>query len=54
MLMRRFTIVCLLTALFGMGLAILVAEASRPSGDWRDNRPVACTAATGPCARPHR
>jgi hypothetical protein len=29
MLARRFTIVCLLTALFGMLFAILVAEASR-------------------------
>ncbi len=54
MLMRRFTIVCLLTALFGMGLAILVAEASRPSGNWRDSRPVACTSATGPCSKLHR
>ena len=31
MLARRFTIVCLLTTLFGMIFAILVAEASRPS-----------------------
>lgn len=30
MLARRFTIVCLITALFGIGLAMLVAE-SRPS-----------------------
>jgi hypothetical protein len=29
MLARRFTIVCLLMTLFGMGLAILVADASR-------------------------
>ncbi len=35
MLARRFTIVCLLTALFGMLFAILVAEASR-SGRARD------------------
>ena len=30
MLARRFTIVCLIAALFGIGLAMLVAE-SRPS-----------------------
>ena len=29
MLARRFTIVCLLVAVFGMSLAILVAEKSR-------------------------
>lgn len=29
MLARRFTIVCLLIALFGMGMSILVAEKSR-------------------------
>lgn len=29
MLARRFTIVCLLTTLFGMVLAIIVAEAGR-------------------------
>ncbi|MBE0693441.1 MAG: hypothetical protein IH590_10095 [Aquamicrobium sp.] len=29
MLARRFTIVCLLVTLFGMGLSILVAEKSR-------------------------
>ena len=31
MLARRFTIVCLLVTIFGMSLAILVAEKSRPS-----------------------
>ncbi len=30
MLARRFTIVCLITALFGFAFAIVVAEASRP------------------------
>ncbi len=44
MLMRRFSIVCLITALFGMGLAILVAEAGRPSDPWQDNRPFSCSA----------
>jgi len=34
MLARRFTIVCLLMTLFGMGFAILVAEASRPQRSW--------------------
>ena len=29
MLARRFTIVCLLVAIFGMSLSILVAESSR-------------------------
>ena len=29
MLARRFTVVCLLIALFGMGLSVLVAEKSR-------------------------
>ena len=32
MLARRFTIVCLLITLFGMGLSILVAEKSRTGG----------------------
>jgi len=31
MLARRFTIVCLLTTLFGMLFAILVTEVSRPA-----------------------
>lgn len=31
MLARRFTIVCLLITIFGMGLSILVAEKSMPS-----------------------
>lgn len=30
MLARRFTIVCLLVTIFGMGLTILVAEKSSP------------------------
>lgn len=34
MLARRFTIVCLLMSLFGMGFAILVAEASRQPRAW--------------------
>ncbi|WP_292645081.1 hypothetical protein [Mesorhizobium sp.] len=34
MLVRRFTIVCLLMSLFGMLFAILVAEAGRPPRSW--------------------
>lgn len=34
MLARRFTIICLLVTLFGMGMAALVAEASRPTRSW--------------------
>ena len=34
MLARRFTIVCLLMTLFGMFLAILVAEDSRRPRSW--------------------
>ena len=32
MLARRFTIVCLVVAIFGMGMSMLVAEKSRPHG----------------------
>ncbi|MDV6226509.1 hypothetical protein R2G56_09445 [Nitratireductor aquimarinus] len=42
MLIRRFSIVCLIAALFGMGLAILVAEAGRSSDRWQGGRPFAC------------
>ncbi len=38
MLARRFTIVCLLVTLFGMGFAILVAEAGRQERRWEDAR----------------
>ncbi|MGQ2906339.1 MAG: hypothetical protein ACT6QU_00130 [Aliihoeflea sp.] len=31
MLARRFSIVCMMMMFFGMGLSILVAEASRPA-----------------------
>lgn len=34
MLARRFTIVCLLTTLFGMGFASLVAQNGRPDYGW--------------------
>jgi hypothetical protein len=35
MLARRFTIVCLLMTLFGMAVAILVAEASRSGSQYQ-------------------
>lgn len=42
MLARRFAIVCLLTMLFGMGFAILVAESSRSTPQWEDMRNRNC------------
>ena len=44
MLARRFTIVCLLMTLFGMGFAILVAEASRQPRAWDAAGMNACRA----------
>jgi hypothetical protein len=43
MLARRFTIVCLLTALFGILFAILVAEASRSTRSRNSGVIVSCT-----------
>lgn len=43
MLARRFTIVCLLTTIFGMGFAILVAQADRQPRAWDACRGVICT-----------
>lgn len=42
MLARRFTIVCLITTLFGMTLAILVAETARPTRSWDLGMVVSC------------
>jgi hypothetical protein len=42
MLARRFTIVCLLMTLFGMGFAILVAEAGRQPRAWDEAGIDAC------------
>ncbi len=42
MLARRFSIVCLLIFLFGAGLSILVAEASRPERGQIVQSPVTC------------
>lgn len=53
MLARRFTIVCLMVAIFGMGLAILVAENSRPRSDL--GQIVSCVFETSPrCAQETR
>ena len=55
MLVRRFTIVCLLMALFGMLFAILVAEASRPAHSWDIGIVVPCIFDRGfVCAPPVR
>jgi hypothetical protein len=52
MLARRFTIVCLLTTLFGMVFAILVAEASRPARSWDIGMIVPCVFEEGLVCKP--
>lgn len=53
MLARRFTIVCLITTLFGMFFAILVAEAGRPARSREAGMVVPCVFDGGfPCAQP--
>lgn len=51
MLARRFTIVCLLATLFGIGFAMIVAEAGRQPRHWDEVRAgkclLGCTGATG-------
>jgi hypothetical protein len=42
MLARRFTIVCLLTALFAMGFARIVAQSADSPAEWRTNLPKSC------------
>ncbi|MFC5385382.1 hypothetical protein ACFPLB_05290 [Aquamicrobium segne] len=42
MLMRRFTIICLLTTLFGIGFAMIVAEAGRQPRQWDEMRAIHC------------
>jgi len=55
MLIRRFTIVCLLMTLFGMLFAILVAEASRPARSWDIGIVVPCVFDRGfVCVPPDR
>ncbi len=51
MLARRFTIVCLLATLFGIGFAMIVAEAGRQPRHWDEVRSgkclLGCTGITG-------
>ena len=55
MLARRFTIVCLLMALFGMLFSILVVEVSRPAHSWDIGIIVPCIFDHGSvCAPPVR
>lgn len=49
MLARRFTIVCLLTMLFAMGFARIVAQSSESPAGWRANMPISCTAYASGC-----
>lgn len=51
MLARRFTIVCLVTTLFGIGFAIIVAEASRQPRQWDETRSGVCLTACGQFGR---
>ncbi|CAM5501450.1 putative membrane protein YeiB [Aquamicrobium terrae] len=48
MLARRFTIVCLLVTLFGMGFAMLVAEAGRSERHWEDHSRCGFACQTSP------
>jgi hypothetical protein len=53
MLARRFTIVCLLFAMFGMAFSVLVAKASRPQNSWEIGVVVPCAFDNGyVCAPP--
>lgn len=55
MLARRFTIICLIMALFGMLLSILVAETSRKARSWEIGMVVPCVMEGGlVCAPPTR
>lgn len=54
MLARRFTIVCLLMALFGLAFSALVAEASRPAYSWGQGVARICPAQTTPRCIPTR
>lgn len=54
MLARRFTIVCLITAIFGMGLAMLVAESSPSAHSISPHAASGCASAIGmSCMPPH-
>lgn len=55
MLVRRFTIVCLLLTAFGISFSMLVAEASRPAGSWTNGVVVPCVFEQGQrCVPPAR
>ncbi len=55
MLVRRFTIVCLTIALFGIGFAAIVAEAGRPARSWTVGTVVPCLFENGlRCSPPSR
>jgi len=55
MLARRFTIVCLIVAIFGMELAGLVAQTSRPAQAWEGHAATRCILLQGArCAPPVR
>lgn len=47
MLARRFTIVCLLIALFGMLLAALVSQDKRSPRSWQIGSVVSCVSEDG-------
>ena len=52
MLVRRFTIVCLLTTLFGMFFAILVADAGRATRPRRIAEAIPCLTEAISACRP--
>jgi hypothetical protein len=53
MLARRFTIVCLVAALFGMALAILVADGGRSRASGLHVNDSGCASGhSGPCLAP--
>lgn len=54
MLARRFTIVCLLIALFGMLLAALVSQDKRSSRAWQIGSVVTCESDDGNRCAPLR
>jgi len=54
MLARRFTIVCLITALFGMGMAMMVAQSSPPAHSLGQQATSGCGSAIGTSCVPAR
>ena len=54
MFARRFTIVCLMTTLFGLSFALLVADASRSARSWEIGAVVTCKMNDGPVCAPTR